>query len=152
MNYNKDSIIQSCNFIKKRLHHRCFPVIRNTYFEKYLRPAASENLSDAAILIFRRYFWSSCRSGFYAGVTFQSSCWPLAWNFIKLKDCIMDIFQWFLQSFYFKNTFLQNTSVRLNWYLENFTLKILILNKFVHSINIVDTLYFMSTNLDLVKT
>ena len=64
----------------------------------------------------------------------------------------MDIFQWSLQSFYFKNTFLQNTSVRLNWYLENFTLKILILNKFVHSINIVDTLYFMSTNLDLVKT
>ena len=30
----------SCNFIKKRLKHRCFP-IKNTYFEKHLRTAAS---------------------------------------------------------------------------------------------------------------
>ena len=34
------------------------------YFEKYLRTAASENLSDAAILIFRRYFRSSSLSAF----------------------------------------------------------------------------------------
>ena len=34
------------------------------YFEKYLRTAASENLSDAAILIFRRYFRSSSLQAF----------------------------------------------------------------------------------------
>ena len=33
------------------------------YFEKYLRTAASQNLSDAAILIFRRYFRSSSLVG-----------------------------------------------------------------------------------------
>ena len=27
VNYNKDSIIQACNFFKKRLQDRCFPVI-----------------------------------------------------------------------------------------------------------------------------
>ena len=56
--------------------------------------AASENLSGAAILIFRRYFKSSslsvfCKIGIpktgkflgehiYAGVSFQYSCRPLA--------------------------------------------------------------------------
>ena len=30
VNYNKDSIIQVCNFIKKRLQHRCFPVINGS--------------------------------------------------------------------------------------------------------------------------
>ena len=41
----QDSITQAYSFIKKKLQHRCFPVIKNTYFEKYLRTAASENLS-----------------------------------------------------------------------------------------------------------
>ena len=67
MNYNKDLIIQACNFIKQRFQDRCFPVIdskifKNTYFEKYLRTAASENLFGAAISIFRRYFRSSSLS------------------------------------------------------------------------------------------
>ena len=39
------------------------------YFEKYLRTAASQNLSDAAILIFRRYFRSSSLVG-----VLQSKC------------------------------------------------------------------------------
>ena len=44
---------QVCNFIKKRLQHRCFPVIiakfLSTYFEEHLRTAASvysEDLSN----------------------------------------------------------------------------------------------------------
>ena len=34
------------------------------YFEKHLQTAASENLSDAAILIFSRYFRGSSLSAF----------------------------------------------------------------------------------------
>ena len=61
---------------------------------KDMQMAASENLSGAAILIFRRYFKSSslsvfCKIGIpktgkflgehiYAGVSFQYSCRPLA--------------------------------------------------------------------------
>ena len=40
-------------------------IFKNTYFERYLQMAASENLSGAAILIFRRYFRSSSQSAFY---------------------------------------------------------------------------------------
>ena len=36
------------------------------------------------------------------------------------------------------------------WHLENLTFKLLILNKFLHSISIVDTLYLMSWNVDFV--
>ena len=57
------------NFIKKRLQHECFPVINvkflRTLILKDLQTAASENLSGAAILIFRRYFRSSSLSAFY---------------------------------------------------------------------------------------
>ena len=38
---------------------------KDTYFEKHLRTAASENLSRAAILTSRRYFRSSSLSAFY---------------------------------------------------------------------------------------
>ena len=58
-----------CNFIKKRPQHRCFPVINakilRTPILKDMQMAASENLSGAAILIFRRYFKSSSLSTFY---------------------------------------------------------------------------------------
>ena len=53
---------------KKGLQHRCFPMIiakfKDTYFEKHLRTPASENLSRAASLTFRRYFRSSSLSAF----------------------------------------------------------------------------------------
>ena len=69
VSYSKDLIIQICNFIKKILQRRLFPILlRNfyyTYFEKHLRTAASQNLSRAAILTFRRYFRSSSLSAFY---------------------------------------------------------------------------------------
>ena len=38
---------------------------KNTYFERFLQTAASENLSSAAILNFRRYFGSCSLSAFY---------------------------------------------------------------------------------------
>ena len=64
MNYNKDLIIQACNFIKQRFQDSVIDskIFKNTYFEKYLRTAASENLFGAAISIFRRYFRSSSLS------------------------------------------------------------------------------------------
>ena len=41
--FNKFIGLQACNFTKKRLQHRCFPVnianFKNTYFEKHLRTA-----------------------------------------------------------------------------------------------------------------
>ena len=97
--------IQVCNFFQKRLQHKCFPVINAKFLRapilKYMQTAASENLSGAAILIFRRYFRSSSLLAFYKlGVLKTSvkflgthicqglisiSCRPSAWNFIKLK-------------------------------------------------------------------
>ena len=40
-------------------------IFKNTYFERYLQMAASENLSGAAILIFKRYFGGSNLSANY---------------------------------------------------------------------------------------
>ena len=63
--------LQVCNFIQKRLQHRCFPMINAKFLRtpilKDMQMAASENLSGAAILIFRRYFRSSSLSAFYKG-------------------------------------------------------------------------------------
>ena len=42
--FNKVTDLQACNFTKKKLQHRRFPVnianFKNTYFEKHLRTAA----------------------------------------------------------------------------------------------------------------
>ena len=46
--FNKVAFLQFCNFIKKRLHHRCFlvdiasKIYKNTYFDKHLQKAAFE--------------------------------------------------------------------------------------------------------------
>ena len=44
--FNKSAGMKPCNFIKKKLLHRCFPVnfvkfFKNIYFEKHKRRAAS---------------------------------------------------------------------------------------------------------------
>ena len=91
--------------------------------------AASENLSGAAILIFRRYFKSSslsvfCKIGIpktgkflgehiYAGVSFQYSCRPLAWNFIKLENSSWIFFNESCKIFILRTHFLQDSSERL---------------------------------------
>ena len=43
---NKDSMIQTCNFIEKRLHHRCFPVIT----AKFLRTPILKNICERLLL------------------------------------------------------------------------------------------------------
>ena len=42
-----------------------FEIFKNTYFEGPLQTAPSENLSGAAVLIFRKYFGSNSLSAFY---------------------------------------------------------------------------------------
>ena len=49
--FNNAADLQVCDFIKKRLQHRCFPVIiakffKNTYFEEHLQTAASVYSKD----------------------------------------------------------------------------------------------------------
>ena len=45
--FNKVTGLQACNFTKKRLQHRRFPMnianFKNTYFEKHLQTAASDS-------------------------------------------------------------------------------------------------------------
>ena len=110
--------LQACNFVEKIFFcYQCqiFKTIiyssghETIYFEKYLRTAASENLSHAAILIFRRYFRSNSLPAFYkvsvlkASVKFleKHTCWilfainlqTLSLKFYQMKDCITNIFQ-----------------------------------------------------------
>ena len=102
-------------------------ISKKIYFEKYLRTAASEDLSGAATLIFRRYFGSSSLSAFYKVSVLKTSvkilgkhiCWSLfsiisqtfSPKFYWMKDFITDIFQW--KSFILKTTFWQDISGRL---------------------------------------
>ena len=63
---------------------RC-EIFKKIYFEKYLRTAASEDLSGAATLIFRRYFRSNSLPAFYKVSVLKTSmkflgkhiCWSL---------------------------------------------------------------------------
>ena len=45
--FSKVTGLQACNFTKKKLQHRRFPVnianFKNTYFEKHLRTAGSDS-------------------------------------------------------------------------------------------------------------
>ena len=104
----KTTTHHACNFLKKKLQHRCFLVVN----VKYQLTAASENLSGA-ILNFRRYFIRNILSAFYKiGVLKTSAkfwgnciCWfsfqesPLAWNFIKLKTASRIFFNEFYKTF-----------------------------------------------------
>ena len=94
------------------------------YFEKYLRTAAFENLSDAAILIFTRYFKSISLSGFCKVSVFKTSvkllgkhiCWSL---FNKFTDIQSEILldgrlhhgHFSMKKLYLKNTFLKAKAV-----------------------------------------
>ena len=78
------------------------------YFEKYQQTAASENLSCAAILNFRRYLRRNSLSAFYRIGVLKTSAkflgnhiyWSLfsiklqtfSLKFYYMKDCITDIF------------------------------------------------------------
>ena len=80
---------------------------------------------------------------------FSKSCGPISLKF-KIKDCITDIFDIFNEFCRnVKNTFLQDSSRRLPLIFRKPDIfKHLILSKFVHSINIVRTLYLMRRNVN----
>ena len=47
--FNKVAVLKTCNFIKKRLQHRCLPVksakfLRTPIFKEHLRTSASSNI------------------------------------------------------------------------------------------------------------
>ena len=96
--------LQACNLIKKRFFcYQCqiFKTIiysvghETIYFEKYLRTAASENLSDEAILIFRRYFRSSSLPAFCKVSVFKTTVKflgkHLCWIFISINLQILKV-------------------------------------------------------------
>ena len=122
VNFNKDSMIQACKFIKKRLHRRFFPVIN----AKYLRAPISKSICDRLLLniypVLRFWFleeiskeafcWRSTIRA-HPEVSFQLNCWPLAWNFIKLKTASWIFFNEFCKIFILRTPFLEDTSGRL---------------------------------------
>ena len=86
------------------------------YSAKYLRTAASENLSDAVILTFRRYFRSSSLSAFYKVSVLKTyvKIHMLESLFNKFTDIKSEILlderlhhgYFSLKRFYLKNTYL----------------------------------------------
>ena len=55
--FNKVACLKACNFTKKRLQHRCFPVniaiqiFKNTYFEEHMRTVASDYRRFASLYV-----------------------------------------------------------------------------------------------------
>ena len=97
-------------------------IFKNTYFEKYLRMAASEDLSGAAILTFRRYFRKNSLSAFCKIGAVKTSAKFLGkhicWSPFSLK----------LQTNFYEQNFYEHLSYRsiwgdCFWYLENLTFK-----------------------------
>ena len=91
------------------------------YFEKYLRTAASGNLSDAVILTFRRHFRSNSLSAFYKVSVLKTyvKAHMLESLFKKFPDIKSEILlderlhqgYFSLKRFYLKNTFLTAEAV-----------------------------------------
>ena len=153
-------MIQTCNFIKKSLHHRYFPVTN----VKFWRILILKNICDWFLLkIYLLLLWffekisevAFCRhstKSTHPKVCFQQSCWSLTWNFINLKTASQIFFDEFCKIFILRTPFLEYTPGQLFLIFRKLHIQTLIRNKFFHSINIVGTLYFMSKNADFVKT
>ena len=168
MSYSKDLKFRSATLLKRDYNIGVFLwLLRNfkdSHFEKYLRTTASENLSRAAIWTFRRCFRSSSLSAFYEIGVFKISvkfvgkhtCRGLfsiklrtfSLKFIKLKTALQIFFNEICKIFILKTPFYSTPRGDCFWYWEHLTFKSLLLDKFVHSINIVGTLYLISRNVD----
>ena len=84
-------------------------IFKNTYFGKYLRTAASENLSGAAILTFRRYFRKNSLSAFCKIGAVKTSAKFLGkhicWSPFSIK----------LQTNFYEQNFYEHLSYRTIW-------------------------------------
>ena len=86
----------------------------------------------------------------------EAECWRLfsiklqiLQKFYSSRDCKTDIFQWIFQNFE-ELLFYSTRPGDCFWYLESLTFKLLILNKFVHSIKIFSKQYLINRNVDFV--
>ena len=74
--------LQACNFIKKRLRHRCFPV----YLAKFLRvPFSPDDCFCVLIIYIRIFMLSHCRSD---NMSLQNSSDKNPWQHYLLRDSI----------------------------------------------------------------
>ena len=71
--FNKVSDLQACNFIKKRLQHRCFPV----KFAKFLRTAILKNIYEQ-----QQFYGSPISSQFLISIPPVTCIFD--WNGLKL--------------------------------------------------------------------
>ena len=53
--FNKAAALQVCNFIKKKLQHRCFPVI----IAKFLRIPILKNICERLLLFIQKICWNT---------------------------------------------------------------------------------------------
>ena len=82
---NKDQDLQACNFLKKRLQHRCFPVniakiFKNSFFIEHLRWLLLQVLYKKTV---PKQFARFTRTYRYRS-PFLSSCWLITCNFVKI--------------------------------------------------------------------
>ena len=120
------------------MHLKIYPVLLLWFLVKISQKKQSVGILQKQV--FLKHLWNSEEST-HTGVFFQKICRPLAWNFIKLK-----IDGYFSMNFVklWRTPFLQDTF----WRLLIFRKLDFNLHKFVHSINIVVTLYLTSRNVD----
>ena len=52
--FNKAAALQVCNFIEKKLQHRCFPVI----ITKFLRIPILKNICERLLLFIQKICWN----------------------------------------------------------------------------------------------
>ena len=83
----------SCNYIKKRLQHRCFPVS----FAKFLRTHFLQNTSGQLRLVLKKiHFWRTLKNSqgkYWADADFSWNQWKQIWNLLKLV-LTANIFKW----------------------------------------------------------
>ena len=55
--FNKVAGQRACNFTRKRLQHRCFPmnISKNTYFEEHLQTAASSSSWNLGMIFYQSH-------------------------------------------------------------------------------------------------
>ena len=84
---------QACNYIKKRLQHRCFPLS----FAKFLRTLSLQNTSGRLRLVLKKiHFWRTLKKHqgkYWADADFSWNQWKQIWNLLKLV-LTENIFKW----------------------------------------------------------
>ena len=95
--------LKACNFIKKRLWHRCFPV----NFAKFLRTPFSQNTSGRLLLfIIKDYHFHQKLLSSNSQLTFKHKILSMHMRKIWWRLCFQDVYDYILYTvvwFYVKN-------------------------------------------------